>query len=81
MLVIWVFERSGRQLHFEIRPAPEGGEFELVWTDADGQQHIERSANATDLDERRRELEERLKLDGWTRVGRVTPQPGEKRFL
>jgi hypothetical protein len=71
--MIWFFERSGVQLQCEIRPASEHGGFELAWTSPDGQAHIERSDDVEALNTRRREVEEYLKRDGWTRVGRVTP--------
>jgi hypothetical protein len=76
--MIWFFEREGLRLQCEMRAAAEGSGFELTWTTPDGQVHIERSDDEEELTKRRRELEERLKRDGWRRIGRETPA---KRFL
>jgi hypothetical protein len=75
--MIWFFERGDQRLQCEIRPGESGG-FELVWTTPDGQRHAEQSSDAAVLTERRKQLEESLKRDGWKRVGRVTPP---ERFL
>ena len=71
--MIWVLERPGERLRCEIRPELDGNGFELVWSTSDGRTHIEQSARAEELLERRRFLEERLWLDGWVRPGRTTP--------
>lgn len=71
--MIWILERPGERLQCEIRPAIEGDGFELVWSTTDGRAHVERSEDAEDLLQRRRFLEERLRLDGWIRAGRTTP--------
>jgi hypothetical protein len=76
--MIWFFERAGVRLQCEMRPAAEGSGFELTWTTPDGQVHIERSDDEEQLTKIRRELEDRLKLEGWQRIGRETPP---KRFL
>lgn len=72
-VMIWFFERAGMRLQCEIRAAADERGFELVWTTSDGQVHTERSGDPAGLTKRRRELEESLKLDGWTRLGRETP--------
>jgi hypothetical protein len=75
--MIWFFQRGERRLLCEIRRAPDGTGYELVWTTPDGQFHVERSEDAASLGERRKQLEQHLQRDGWKRVGRVTPpQPG-----
>jgi hypothetical protein len=76
--MIWFFERAGVRLQCEIRSAAEGSGLELVWTTPDGQTHVERSDDENELTKRRHELEAKLKLDGWQRVGRETPST---RFL
>ncbi len=76
--MLWFFERGDERLQCEIRPAAEGTGFELVWTSPDGQVHTEHGDDPAVLTERRRELEKKLELDGWKRVGRVTPP---ERFL
>lgn len=76
--MIWFFERGEQRVQCEIRQAADGSGLELLWTTPDGETHIERGESEADINERRRILEERLALEGWTRVGRVTPP---KRFL
>jgi hypothetical protein len=71
--MIWFFERPGERLQCEIRQSLSGHGFELVWTNSDGQTRVEFSQDPTALLQRRRELEEYLKLDGWIRPGRITP--------
>jgi len=73
--MIWFFERPGERLQCEIRQAASGSGFELVWTSSDGRIHIEMSDDSAELLRRRRALEHWLKLDGWVRPDRVTPQP------
>ena len=77
--MIWFFERGVERIQCEIRQTADGCAFELAWTTPDdGKAHIERSEDASALDERRKQLESSLTRDGWKRVGRVTP---DKRFL
>lgn len=78
--MLWFFERSGERLQCEIRPAVDGKGFELLWTQA-GQTRVEHFNDDKDAAARRRELENKLKQDGWNRVGRETPHPDEKRFI
>jgi hypothetical protein len=76
--MLWFFERAGVRLQCELRAAEDETNFELVWTSPDGHLHVERSDDPAALTTRRRRLEEELKLEGWTRLGRETPA---KRFL
>lgn len=71
--MIWFFQRPGERLQCEIRQAPSGPGYELVWTSSDGRIHVELSDDPTELIRRRRALEHWLKLDGWIRPGRITP--------
>ena len=71
--MIWFFERPGEYLQCEIRRAEGGTEFELVWAASDGRVYVERSDDASALVHRRRVLERWLRLDGWIRLGRLTP--------
>jgi hypothetical protein len=71
--MIWFFQRGERRLLCEIRQAPHGEGFELAWTTPDGQFHVESYGDTTALGERRKQVERHLQLDGWKRVGRVTP--------
>lgn len=79
--MIWFFERPGERLSCEIRPTADGVGYELVW-DQNGQTHTERFLTSDEVDARRCELETKLKLDGWKRLGRETPpHPDAKRFI
>lgn len=78
--MLWFFERSGERLQCEIRPAVNGNGFELLWTQA-GQTRVEHFNDDKDAAMRRREIENKLKQDGWSRVGRETPHPDEQRFI
>jgi hypothetical protein len=71
--MIWFFERRGERLQCEIRRAAIGRDCELVWTASDGRMHVERADDPSELVHRRRALEHWLKLDGWVRLGRITP--------
>jgi hypothetical protein len=71
--MIWFFERPGERLRCEIRQSLSGTGYELVWTTSDGRTHVEFSNDPGELSQRRREIEQWLKLDGWVRPGRVTP--------
>ena len=79
--MIWFFERPGERLQCEIRQAASGAGFELVWTSNDGRIHVEMSDDSAELLRRRRALEHWLKLDGWIRPDRVTPQPTAPRAV
>lgn len=72
--MIWFFERPGERLQCEIRQSAHGHFYELVWTSHDGRSHIEQSHDPSELMQRRREIEQWLKLDGWIRPGHVTPK-------
>lgn len=72
--MIWFFERPGERLQCEIRRAAAGYGYELIWTSHDGRSHVEASPDPGELMRRRRALEHWLKMDGWIRPGRVTPQ-------
>lgn len=75
--MIWFFERAGKHLQCEIRPAPDGNEFEVEWIQ-NGETHLERFEHSEAAEDRRRVIEEQLIRDGWKRVGRITP-PGRKK--
>ena len=73
--MIWFLERTGERLQCEIRQAPSGPGYELVWTTSQGRIHIERSNDPLELMRRRAALEHWLKLDGWAGPGGAA-QPG-----
>ena len=71
--MIWFFERPGERLQCEIRRSAAGHGYELIWSAGDGRMHVEQSEDPEELIQRRRALENWLKLDGWVRHGRITP--------
>jgi hypothetical protein len=71
--MFWFFERAGKHLQCEIRPASEGSGFEVEWLQ-DGETRLERFEHSEDAENRRRVIEEQLIKDGWKRVGRF-PTP------
>jgi hypothetical protein len=71
--MLWFFERGEQRLQCEIRPASDRTGFELVWTAPDGQIHVQHSDDAAVLTQRLQQLQEHLEVEGWKRVGRVTP--------
>jgi hypothetical protein len=66
--MLWWFERDGRHMHVEVLHLARGG-FELHIVDADGNEHIERFANAADLAARQQEIQDDLAARGWKRSG------------
>lgn len=71
--MIWFFARGSERLQCEINAAADGDGFELIWETPEGERRIERSPDPWVLMARRRELETRLKQDGWERIGSGTP--------
>ncbi len=67
--MIWFFERNRAHLRYEIRRQPDGPDFELVITQPDGAQQVERYATATDLALRSGVLCESLYEQGWRPLG------------
>jgi hypothetical protein len=63
--MVWFFERQQARLHYEIRYQLDGNGFELVITDPDGRQQIERYDDAGTLVERSRDLQNTLIAAGW----------------
>ena len=66
--MIWFFERAGRRAKLEVLYIGPG-KYELHFTDADGVDHMEHFANATDAGNRQLELENTLGAQGWTKTG------------
>ena len=62
--VIWLFDRGGEKLQYEICRDISGG-FKLVMTAADGRKRVERVAEPTKLIERSVDQMRQLKADGW----------------
>ncbi len=63
--MIWFFEKRGSYVRCETREAGDGT-YELVITEADGTERIERFADSADLARRQVELERGYAADGWT---------------
>jgi len=63
--MLWFFEREDARLHYEVRRRTDGDEFELVITASDGRQRIEQFRDAGDVEARSRQLQERLRAEGW----------------
>jgi hypothetical protein len=61
--VIWLFDRGGEKIAYEICRDTEG--FLLVMTSATGQKRVERIADPTAVIERSSEQMRRLQEDGW----------------
>jgi len=63
--MIWFFERRGEYVRCETRKGADGA-FELVVTDPDGTERVERFTDSAALAKRQVELEHGLTADGWT---------------
>lgn len=63
--MIWFFERKGQYVRCETRKATDGA-YELVITDADGAERVERFQESASLAKRQVELEHALTAEGWT---------------
>jgi hypothetical protein len=66
--MIWLFDRDGEKLKYEICRDEEGEGYMLVVTSSDGQKHIERVDQPTALIELTVAQMRQLKDDGW-RIG------------
>lgn len=63
--MIWLFDRGGEKIRYEICRDAGGDGFLLVMTSATGQQRVEKVTHPTDLIERSTEQMRRLQEDGW----------------
>jgi hypothetical protein len=63
--MIWVFERAREQLRCEIRRETTGQGFELIVTNPDGSQRMERFGETSDLIKRSLDLQMELIEAGW----------------
>ena len=55
--MLWFFERAGKHLQCEIRPASDGTGFEVAWIQ-DGESRLERFDTPDEAEERRRVVED-----------------------
>jgi hypothetical protein len=63
--MIWFFERQGKYVRCETRKTADGA-YELVVSDGDSPERVERFDDSSSLAKRQVELEQRLTADGWT---------------
>jgi hypothetical protein len=63
--MIWLFDRDGEQIKYEICRDEQGAGFLLVVTSSDGQQRVEHVGQPTELIERSIDEMGRLTQDGW----------------
>ena len=71
--MLWFFEKHDCRLHYEIRRATDGPDYELVITHPDGRQEIERYREAAAVLERSARLQDSLTRAGW-RPPRLRPR-------
>ena len=63
--MIWLFDRNGEQLKYEIRRQDDGDGFLLVMTQADGQKKVEHVDQPSELIEKSVDQMKQLREDGW----------------
>ncbi len=63
--MIWFFERNGDHLRCEIRTQLEGDRYDLVITRPDGHETVEQFTDSRALANRRAELEQTMRREGW----------------
>jgi hypothetical protein len=68
--MMWLWERAGQRLTYEVRLAADGAAYELTMTFPDGTEETERIEQPTNLLERSFSWKDRLTAEGWTPVPR-----------
>jgi len=63
--MIWLFDRGGEKLKYEIRRQDNGTGYLLVMTRPDGGRKVEQVAQPTELIERSVNQMRQLRKDGW----------------
>ena len=63
--MIWLFDRNGEQLKYEICRQDNGDGFLLVLTQADGQKKVEHVDQPSELIEKSVDQMKQLREDGW----------------
>jgi len=63
--MIWLFDRNGEQLKYEICRQDNGDGFLLVMTQADGQKKVEHVDQPSELIEKSVDQLKQLREDGW----------------
>jgi hypothetical protein len=64
-MMIWLFDRDGEKLQYEISRDRTDGRYRVVITHPDGSESVEEVDEATALIERSIELMNALRGDGW----------------
>jgi hypothetical protein len=63
--MMWIFERQGEQMRCEIRRDGEGAGYEIIVTNPDGSQRMERFDETDTLIKRTLDLQLELLESGW----------------
>jgi hypothetical protein len=63
--MIWLFDRDGQQLRYEITRARADGVYRVIITHPDGSETVEEVAEPTEVIERSVRLMNSLRSDGW----------------
>lgn len=63
--MLWIFERKGKQMRCEIRRDAAGPGYEMIVTNPDGSQRMERFEDTTDLIKRTLDFQRELLESGW----------------
>jgi len=63
--MIWLFDRNGERLKYEICRQDDGNGFLLVMTQADGQKKVEQVDQPSELIEKSVDQMKQLRADGW----------------
>jgi len=63
--MLWIFERSGKQMRCEIRRDGGGAGYEMIVTNADGSQRMERFEETEGPIKRTLEFKRELMETGW----------------
>ena len=63
--MVWFYERHGTYIRCETRDTADGA-FELVISNPDGTETVERFEDSASLARRQQQLESNLTTDGWT---------------
>jgi hypothetical protein len=63
--MLWIFERQGEQMRCEIRRDGVGAGYEMIVTNADGSQRMDRFDDTGELIKRTLEFQRELMETGW----------------
>ena len=63
--MLWIFERKGKQMRCEIRREGVGAGYEMIVTNADGSQRMERFEEPDELIKRSMDFQRELLESGW----------------